>query len=124
MLLVSVVNGQGAVDPKALIGTWKGGWTYDIPAWEKVSGAYELIITGFDGGSIVGRIYRAGTRGRDQRTTIPEAKTDIRGKLEGNKLTFGSGRLLTEVTVDGDRMEGTIAGAAVGNPHKVTLKKE
>ena len=122
-LLVSGASGQGAVDPQQLVGIWVGVWTFELPARDRVSAPYELTITSVEGAQVVGRTFSGGTRGRDERTTFPEGKIELGGKLDGNRLTYGSGITLTELSIDGDRMEGTRAGRGT-TPIKILLKKK
>jgi hypothetical protein len=95
-------------------------WTLELAGLEPMSGAYQLSITRVEGRRVVGRIHSAGVRGRGG--AVPGVEADIQGTLDGNRLTYGSGPGLTELVIEGDRMEGTRAGRGAV-PHKIALKK-
>ena len=103
LLLIAFLAADGfgqAVDPKTLVGVWVGQWRFQ-GMYRQISGQYSLSVKSVDGaGNVLGHIQSEGTD--DRQVKIPARNTEVRGKLEGNRLVIGR----DEFTVDGDRMTG------------------
>lgn len=95
-----------ALDPQALVGEWTGKWVRQTPGAVQggrkatTTGAYRLVINKVEGRAVLADIYREGAQGASER--------EVRGRLEGNTLTFGP----TRFTVTGKAMRGNISGPA------------
>ena len=100
LALVPVVVAQTAPDPKSLLGEWIGSWSDRATA--KANGRYYLTIEKVEGNKVFGR-----GEVHAQRTT----EFKFQGALEGNRLRYGRDTV-ADLTIDGDRMEGTTTGRA------------
>ncbi len=107
-----------------LIGEWVGKWVGNLaqgtgispaptPRGVTNSGDYRLTITNVEDGKVYGRVQHS-------LLTVPEVK--LVGTLNQNILSFGSERYQTQLTIAGDRMDGTLHGAAV--PLQISLQKK
>lgn len=107
-----------------LIGEWVGKWTGALyqatgaptaptPRGVQNSGDYRLTITNVEDGKVYGRVQHS-------LLSVPELK--VVGTLKQNILSFGSERYQTQLTIAGDRMDGTLLGAAV--PLQISLQRK
>jgi hypothetical protein len=87
------------VDPQSLVGQWTGTWTEKSQA--KMNGRYYITIEKVDGKRVFGRgeVHSGSWKNEFQ----------FVGTLEGNRLTYRRDNL-TDLTIDGNRMEGTSIG--------------
>jgi hypothetical protein len=88
------------VDPQSLVGQWTGTWTEKSQS--KMNGRYYITIEKVDGKRVFGRaeVHGSGS-GKNEFQFV--------GTLEGNRLTYGRDNV-TDLTIDGNRMEGTSIG--------------
>jgi len=106
-LAVSVASAFGPVpgavaqnvDPRSLTGQWNGTWTEKSAS--KLNGPYYLTIEKVDGNKVFGRGEVHSRPGKTEFKFV--------GTLEGNRLTYGRDNVV-DLTIDGDRMEGTATG--------------
>ena len=87
------------VDPQSLMGQWNGTWTEKSAS--KLNGPYYLTIEKVDGNKVFGRGEVHSRPGKTEFKFV--------GTLEGNRLTYGRDNVV-DLTIDGDRMEGTATG--------------
>jgi hypothetical protein len=107
--LVAPALAQAPVDPQSLVGEWSGQWQWKSNA--KHTGPYFLTIEKVEGNNVFGN-------GQIRGSTNTEFK--FRGKLEGNRLTFG-GSPNTDLVIDGTEMSGSVSGGR--NPLELKLNK-
>ena len=90
-----------APEPQSLVGQWIGTWTEKSEA--KVNGRYYLAIERVEGNRVFGRgeVYSGPGKGKTEFNFV--------GTLQGNRLTYGRDQV-ADLTIDGDRMEGTSTG--------------
>lgn len=108
LMVVSVMPvqiGAQTLDPQSLIGEWIGKWVREsagVGQTRRVatSGAFRLVINKVEGRAVSADIYAEGAQGASER--------EVRGRLEGNILTFGP----TKFTVTGTEMRGTRSSPA------------
>lgn len=107
-----------------LIGEWVGKWTGTLyqgtgapaaatPRGVHNNGDYRLTITSVEAGKVYGRIYHS-------LLSVPELQ--FVGTLNQNVLSFGNERYQTQLTIVGDRMDGTLLGSVV--PWQISLQKK
>ncbi|HSF06668.1 MAG TPA: hypothetical protein VLG10_12835 [Methylomirabilota bacterium] len=72
-----------------------------------------MTITRVQGGMVYGRVQQPG---------LPLPEFDFVGTLKENVISFGNERIQTQLTVTGDRMEGTRLGGPM--PWQISLQKK
>ena len=100
-----LARAQAPLDPQTLVGEWAGEWNWKNNV--KHHGPYSLTIEKVQGNTVFGRGDRGG------------GEFSVRGKLEGNRLTFGR----TELVVDGTEMRGTLEGERAPQDIKLNKRK-
>jgi hypothetical protein len=119
MLLPGVAPAQ--VSDAHLLGVWSGEWKVEQSPGiqttprrgQPTSGSYQITIDRVDNGKVFGQVQQSGA-------TSPEYK--FLGKLEGNVLSYGTERYRTSLTIDGDRMKGTMLGGTM--PWNISVQKK
>lgn len=122
-LLATLLPGAtpAQVTDAQLRGVWSGEWKVEqapgiqtTPSrGQPTSGSYQITINRVDNGKVYGQIQQAGV-------TPQEYK--FLGKLDGNVLSYGTERYQTSLTIDDDRMKGTMLGGTM--PWQISVLKQ
>lgn len=122
-LLATLLPGAtpAQVTDAQLRGVWSGEWKVEqapgiqtTPSrGQPTSGSYQITIDRVDNGKVYGQIQQAGV-------TPQEYK--FLGKLDGNVLSYGTERYQTSLTIDDDRMKGTMLGGTM--PWQISVRKQ
>lgn len=122
-LLATLLPGAtpAQVTDAQLRGVWSGEWKVEqapgiqtTPSrGQPTSGSYQITINRVDNGKVYGQIQQAGV-------TPQEYK--FLGKLDGNVLSYGTERYQTSLTIDDDRMKGTMLGGTM--PWQISVRKQ
>ena len=99
-LPLPVATAQTTTDPQSLVGEWVGTW--NDRNLSRTNGKYYLTIEKVEGNKVFGK---------GETTTNRNNQFRFQGTFDGSRLTFGRD-IITELMVDGDRMEGTSTGRA------------
>jgi len=128
VLLILLAFGPSSIPAQGseahLIGEWVGTWTGTLyqgtglpaaptPRGIKNNGDYYLTITKAGDGQVYGRVQQPG---------LTPSEIKFVGTLNQNVLSFGNDRYRTELTIDGERMNGTRLGGSV--PWQIALQKK
>jgi hypothetical protein len=90
------------LDPQTLVGEWAGEFT----GMKGGKGRYYLTVEKVDGNRVHLRVERP-----DMREPAAPKNVQSVGTLNGNVLSYAAPRLPpTHLTIDGDRMSGTMQG--------------
>jgi hypothetical protein len=109
------------VSDAQLLGMWSGEWKVEQAPGvqttprrgQPTNGSYQITINRVDKGKVFGQV---------QQSDVTPQEYKFLGKLEGNVLSYGNERYQTSLTIDGDRMKGTMLGGTM--PWQISLRKK